>query len=498
MKHTLLFAALAAAWQGFAAAPEITVSADALDSYYPIQGRIAGTAGNCRLTLLHREFGLAGFSLYNPSDETMYCRIIPSGLDGLQIISRESLHIRARQGQLPADLLPELSRDGVVVIPPGENRQILLEIDTRKAETGIYCGALKAVNLKDDSAAEREITVEVIARSLPLRHPLHVMTWDCSLRKSAGKERENLLIELQNHYVNNFHVLEKTPWKADADGNLTSGPDFSVLDRTLDFLKGKGMLLLRCAALNPGKAPDIRTEAGAKAYGNFVKALVAHMRGKGFNYDDYALYPMDENTGDIFLALAKAAKKADPAVMIFANPVKGKEEILRVTVDGNYCEYLQFSTSYLDRTDIIEKVRGHLKIVSAYWCPVVQKKFYPEWYRNMGQTAWRLNLNGIGYWTSLWMRGNEKLRGFPWDDFRGKIASDVTVYPGRNYENVPSRRWKAFRAGLEDFLVFDLVRADRNRGLEKKIAAALDPETGSPEKRIRVRAEAVKFLKKGN
>ena len=96
------------------------------------------------------------------------------------------------------------------------------------------------------------------------------------------------------------------------------------------------------------------------------------------------------------------------------------------------------------------------------------------------------------------MRGNEKLRGFPWDDFRGKIASDVTVYPGRNYENVPSRRWKAFRAGLEDFLVFDLVRADGNRGLEKKIAAALDPETGSPEKRIRVRAEAVKFLKKGN
>ena len=496
MKHWLLGAALAAAWQGFAAAPELTFAADPLESYYPVQGRIAG-AGKSHLNLLQREFGLAALSLYNPTQATMYCRITASGFDGLKVTLREAAHIRARLGQLPADVLPELSKDGVVAVPAGENRQIFLEFDTRNGKAGTYRGTVKAVNLKDRSAVSREISLDVIAQSLPERHPLQVMTWDCSLRQSSGKERENLLAELQEHYVNNFHVLETTPWKADTRGNLTEGPDFSKLDPMLKFLKGKGMLLLRCASPNSKNAPDIRTAAGAKAYGNFVRALAAHMREMGFDYDDYALYPMDENTGDVFYAHAKAAKAADPKVWIYADPTKSRGEIERITADGNYTDYIQFHYRFLDRRDVIEMARPHLKISSAYWCPVIQKRLRPAWYRNMGHVAWRLNLNGIGYWTSLWMPGNDRW-GVPWDDLRGKTASAVTVYPARRGENVPSRRWKAFRAGLEDWLVFDLVRRKGNDALLKKIDEALDPKKGSAEKLERFRAESVEFLRKGN
>ena len=323
------------------------------------------------------------------------------------------------------------------------------------------------------------------------------MTWDCSLRRSSGKERDNLLAELQDHYVNNFHVLEMAPWKADAEGNLVGIPDFSKLDPMLKFLKGKGMLLLRCAAPNTKNAPDIRSAAGAKAYGNFVKALAAHMQEMGFDYSEYALYPLDENTGDVFHAHAKAAKAADPKILIYANPVKSKEEIKRLTVDGKYCEYMQFNAGFLRRQEVMEMARPHLKFISAYWCPVIQKRLRPNWYRNMGHVAWRLNLNGIGYWTSLWMPGSDRW-GVPWDDFRGKTASAVTVYPARHNENVPSRRWKAFRAGLEDWLVFDLVRRKGNGALLKKIDEALDPKKGSAEKVKRVRAESVEFLRKGN
>ena len=55
MKHWLLGAALVAVWQGFAAAPELTAVADPLESYYPVQGRIAGTP-KIHLNLFHREF----------------------------------------------------------------------------------------------------------------------------------------------------------------------------------------------------------------------------------------------------------------------------------------------------------------------------------------------------------------------------------------------------------------------------------------------------------
>lgn len=496
MKHWLLGAALVAVWQGFAAAPELTAVADPLESYYPVQGRIAGTP-KIHLNLFHREFGLAALSLYNPTQTTMYCRITASGFAGLKVTLREAVHIRARLGQLPADVLPELSKDGVVAVPPGENRQIFLEFDTRNGKAGTCRGLVTAVNLKDNSVVSREISLDVIAQSLPSRHPLQVMTWDCSLRRSSGKERDNLLAELQDHYVNNFHVLEMAPWKADAEGNLVGIPDFSKLDPMLKFLKGKGMLLLRCAAPNTKNAPDIRSAAGAKAYGNFVKALAAHMKEMGFDYSEYALYPLDENTGDVFHAHAKAAKAADPKILIYADPVKSKEEIKRLTVDGKYCEYMQFNAGFLRRQEVMEMARPHLKFISAYWCPVIQKRLRPNWYRNMGHVAWRLNLNGIGYWTSLWMPGSDRW-GVPWDDFRGKTASAVTVYPARHNENVPSRRWKAFRAGLEDWLVFDLVRRKGNGALLKKIDEALDPKKGSAEKVKRVRAESVEFLRKGN
>ena len=115
----------------------------------------------------------------------MYCRITASGFAGLKVTLREAVHIRARLGQLPADVLPELSKDGVVAVPPGENRQIFLEFDTRNGKAGTCRGLVTAVNLKDNSVVSREIFLDVIAQSLPSRHPLQVMTWDCSLRRSS-------------------------------------------------------------------------------------------------------------------------------------------------------------------------------------------------------------------------------------------------------------------------------------------------------------------------
>ena len=156
MKHWLLGAVFAAAWPGFAAAPELTAVADPLESYYPVQGRVEGTEAKSHLNLLHREFGLAALSLYNPEKTTMYCRITVSGFAGLKVTLREAAHIRARLGQLPADVLPELSKDGVVAVPAGENRQIFLEFDTRNGKAGTYRGSVKVVNLKDNS----EITLE--------------------------------------------------------------------------------------------------------------------------------------------------------------------------------------------------------------------------------------------------------------------------------------------------------------------------------------------------
>ena len=472
-------------------APELTPVANPLNSYYPLCGRIQSGPDHS-LVLCRREFGLAAWSVYNPGPETMFCRIDLSLNDGgLRPILREAVHIRARLGQLPADVLPELSPDRVIAVAPGENRQIFLEIDTRNGRPGKYVLELRICNLRDGTEASRKIKVELLETALPVRHPLQIMTWDCSLRQSAGTERNHLLTELQDHYVNNFHVLEPVPWQADSQGELIGDPDFSRLDPMVKYLKGRGRLLLRCARPNP-RAPDVHTPEGAKAYGQFVKALAGHLKKIGFAYDDYVLYPFDENTGDQFYACVRAAKQAVPEVWCYADPVRAKGELRRITVDGAFCDYMQLNGSLLKQSKTVEMVRPHLKVLSAYWCPVIQKRLTPEWYREMGHTAWRLNLNGIGYWSSLWLIGRGS---FPWDDFRGKAASPVTLYPARRGRSIPSRRWKGFRAGLEDWLIFDQVRQKGNSELLRKIKLALDRKKGSPADLGKVRGEAIGFLR---
>ena len=128
--------------------------------------------------------------------------------------------------------------------------------------------------------------------------------------------------------------------------------------------------------------------------------------------DDVTIQVLTQAREHIIKKTVEALKGAKNAIIHLYNSTstlqrevvfrKSKEEIKRLTVDGKYCEYMQFNAGFLRRQEVMEMARPHLKFISAYWCPVIQKRLRPNWYRNMGHVAWRLNLNGIGYWTSLW------------------------------------------------------------------------------------------------
>ncbi len=458
-----------------ASAPELNMVADPLESYYPLSGRLAASPVR-ELRFCRGEAGIASAVVFNPSGQTMYCRLEIKGFDALQPVIRETLHIRARLGQLPADALPKISADGVIAVPAGENRQLFLDFATRQAEPGKYRGTLSVRNTISDETAEVGFEIEILPLVIPEKHPLSIMTWDCSLRSATGDGREKLLDLLTESYVNAFHVMERPEFK---NGTW----DFSKLNSIMKILKGKGLCMLRLAA--PPRNPDIMTEAGVEAYKTYIQAVIENLEKEGFRYDEYVFYPYDENTRDNFYAAAKAIKAADPQALVYMDPTpKSTAAELHRVIDGKYVDYVQYSASLTrDRNDIIQPLIGKTKYSSAYWCPVIQKRLRPSgFYRRMGHFAYRYDLNGIGYWTSVWLPNCPK-KSMPWDDFSGKIASSVTIYPGRgnNGESIPSRRWRAFRVGLEDYLFFYLLKDKGNPALEKKIQSAVEHPQSSPE-----------------
>ena len=102
------------------------------------------------------------------------------------------------------------------------------------------------------------------------------------------------------------------------------------------------------------------------------------------------------------------------------------------------------------------------KPVWTYTCSINMKSLDPlDYYRLKPWRAWKLGLNGVCYWAyNSW-------RGDPWNDFDGEIGDCGAVYNGP-LGPVTSRRWEAWREGLEDYLYLHLL---------KSAAAATDAQT---------------------
>ncbi len=452
---------------------EVSQVANPWDSTYAPLGRVESNPLEGSLTLEAARNGhpAAALSIFNDTNQTEYLQVRVSAQGGAPSLElREGVHIRARLGQLVADALPRLGEEGLIVIASGENRQIWLECSSTALDAGAYRWELEILNLKTKEVQRIPVVLEVADLELPTEHPLSVMVWDCSLQGSRGELQARYIEELTSHYVNTFHVLEQAPATFNESGEMVVGPDFSELDEIVVPLAGKGQLMLRCAqprlTLADGTSLSIESEVGKKAYGQWLVALVDHLEGHGLTYDDWVLYPYDERLDDYFHHTALAAREADPRARIYANPSSHvtPEQINR-QIENYHVDYIQWAPVWLNSAANREYVRSiredELVFTATYWCPVIQKRLSPVgFYRSMAWRAWRHDLQGVGYWTALGLGGYKTSGdwgGTPWDDFEARTANPTSVYPGQNNAIIPSRRWRAFRAGLEDYLYLTLL-----------------------------------------
>lgn len=432
---------------------------------YPIPEGVAMTASR-------NGHPAAALTFHNNSDATLYLQIKATAEeDAPPLHLREGVHIRARLGQLVADALPRLGEEGGLAIAAGENRQIWLECSTQGLAAGNYHWNLHVLNLRDQSSLDIPVVLKLNPLLLPTHHPLSVLVWDCSIQGARGEHQTRLIEELGSHYVNTFHIIDQAPGRFDASGNMVEQPDFTELNQTIRPLINRGQLLLRCAqprleVVDSESNLSIFSDEGQKAYRLWLRALISNLEDLGLTYDDWLLYPYDERLDDNFHYTALAARAEDPWVRIYANP---SSHTPRSDIDRQFehlhVDYIQWAPVWLATEDNRDYVRQFRELTgvftSTYWCPVIQKRLCPlGFYRRMAWTAWHHELDGVGYWTALGLEGYPTTGdwgGTPWDDFRARTANPTSVYPGRDNAIIPSRRWRAFRVGLEDYLLLNLL-----------------------------------------
>ena len=267
--------------------------------------------------------------------------------------------------------------------------------------------------------------------------------------------------DLASHYANVYVIpgSEMPKGKLRKDGSL--GVNFVAFDRAVARYPGARRYLLwwgyAPGRVNRHRFGDFMSPDWKAAMRRYLIAWVEHLREKGIGYDRFAMYPFDESLCDEFLQLARFIKDVDPKIAIFANSI-GNGDLARVDrfapLVDTWCLSEAMSKSsavgnHLRKTTSAEIWRyntiGNAKSLSPY-----------AYYRLQPWRAWAAGDTGCAFWVYATGRQNQACNG--WDDFTCGRGRWSVVYDGadapvdvQGEPFIPSRRWEAWREGVEDY-----------------------------------------------
>lgn len=196
----------------------------------------------------------------------------------------------------------------------------------------------------------------------------------------------------------------------------------------------------------------------------WYKNVMSAITKSGINQDSIYIYPFDEMSGveiEQFKAFAKWVKTAFPEIKIYATlGAKNSEDAL----------------PYLDIAQIINednKLKQFTQSAAELWLynasgPAKSNSPY-SYYRLTAWKAFLLGYTGIGFWAYA-DTGFGNNASSAWDDFDGKSPDYSVIYDGVGKTIVSSRRWEAWRVGIEDYELLNTYA--KSHGLNKAKALA--------------------------
>jgi hypothetical protein len=487
----------------------------ATPAYAPLDER-AGQKGQSNRSvdigpLYQGEIDQGAIVLHNGGDETLDARIElgpPSRSDGAPFSGAVSFSALVEtptlNGERVPDALVPLVNQGIAVAAH-ESKEIWVQVDSRGAMPGTYRGQLRVHGGAGEiPPGPIAVTIDVDTLRLP-QQQLALCTWDYVPNKWFPENTATVLDDMQRHGVTVF-PRTAVP-KAAYDGQRLSF-DWLALDEELARIQGRGTLLLQVAeppidfgAQSPGDPHGIRIA--------YLRALRDRLIEKGWGYDSWALYPVDEpglDYGGNAQRLVEAGqlfREADPRMRIYTDPVPGLSqrdyERIAPYVDV-WCPNMRLVSGLLVNDARMTAMRDSGKPVWSYECVSQVRSLSPLRYNRAN--AWRADyfkIDGIGFWT------HSTTQVDPWIADTSKNDEYALVYPGA--APVSSVRWEAARDGIEDIgairvledaLADARVKHPRAKAVTKAEEALRRARTGVMEMADEAYVESRDFLRQGD
>lgn len=407
------------------------------------------------------------FVLTNNSDKQQNLRIsaVSEGRAGAvpQFEVREVVPVIAANLETIGDALKPLE-NGEIAIKPGESKQIWLTALAGMAASGEYTGKVSVVSLQDNPLPDIVLRVKVWPAAFSERQNVFVNAWAYlnwnPIKKVPGLAMNDLFV----HHVN-VAVLHQSqiPWP-NSEGVI----DYAKSDEILRYQKGARKRLF-FLAFNDKKLRSLNgkyefmSPAWKLIFKKWIKDWVAHLKAQGLSYQDFAFYPVDEPKGeevDYLLETAKLIKEIDPRLEVYTT--MGNLSSLDLIKARNVVDIFQVITSDLQSVRLLA-LKGMGKEVWAYTVDGGKTASPLKTYRLEAWKGFKGGASGIGFWAYA----DAGRSGTSWNDFDGKRPDFSVVYEGEGGKApVSSKRWEAWREGVEDYELLELARLKLKSGKE--------------------------------
>lgn len=368
----------------------------------------------------------------------------------------------AASGQLVYDPLVPLGTDRKLALRAEHLNYAWISLDLRLIPVGTHTVTIAA--LREGGAEATIISGEVIVHPpLPQTTQPAAVNWAYIRDTPIWRNPDVAFQDLQAHGINVF-VLHPADIPGVGLDGMWSAEHWAGFNTMLRLVRGRGMLLLYLGwdiTRNPlglsKHHPDISSDA-KRRLSQWLDRMSAYLDQHGFSKQQWALYPVDEPRGDniVFLeAVARAIKSTDPQIRVYADPTSGKTGHTSLDDLRRLDEVIDIWQPNLEfvRGQAHTFFSGLQKPWWLYGNPTSPAKLGSplQHYRLLAWWSWIFGARGVGFWSYSDTNGSSA-----WNDVDGKYPDWAVVYEGDN-QVISSRRWEAFREGLEDYALLSAL-----------------------------------------
>jgi hypothetical protein len=365
-----------------------------------------------------------------------------------------------------------------LVLSSGESRMVMLSLSGGRCRS--WQGTLKVAGGAEEASFPLALKVSNVA--LPSELSINSINWGYLDFKPIRDRKVEAVRDLFAHHTNTIVVPP-----AYLPLNYPTTPqDIVRFESYLQMHKGAAKVLLftnfnneKVLTIN-GKYPFMGDE-WKKEFKRFYKGVVEGAAKAGFSEDQLYLYPFDEMRGEEisrFKTLADWVHMEIPGVKFYATLLV--QESLQVLPS--------LAIAQVRNDDkLIGVALNSGKEIWLYNAVENTKSLSPySYYRLMPWKAFYRGLKGVGFWNYADTGWGDN-PGSAWNDFDGNRADCTVIYDGENGAIVSSRRWEAWRMGLEDYELLCIYATIKGDGAAKELARTVLVDPGNIGKADEVR-----------